>query len=122
LKESGGDVIGEDEEEGKWQMTAMYNNPAHRGKGIAKLLINEVVEFARRESGEGKRTRVRIMIHPTNVVVRGLYDGLGFVEAGRCSYAEAVVANGDELPEDGGRGEPEKYFTRGGIVMEKVVV
>jgi GNAT superfamily N-acetyltransferase len=28
-----------------------YNNPEHRGKGIAKLLINGAVEYAAREAG-----------------------------------------------------------------------
>jgi len=45
-----------------------------------------------------------------------------FEEAGRCTFVEAVMANGDNhlVPVDGGSGAPDKYLTRDGIVMEKV--
>jgi ribosomal protein S18 acetylase RimI-like enzyme len=122
LSDSGGPEPGEDDVESKWQMTAVYNSPEHRGKGIAKMLIQSAVEFASKEGGNGQRCRTRIMIHPNNVVVKSLYSRLGFVDAGLCTLAEAFLSNGDAslLPADGGASEPEKYHNRLGIVMEHV--
>lgn len=121
LPESGGPVLGEDDAETKWQMTAVYNNPEHRGKGIAKMLIKGALEFAE-EKGEGKKMRVRIMIHPDNIAVKKLYDGLGFEEAGRCTLAEAYLSNMDDdmVPADGGKSNPEKYMRRAGLIMERL--
>jgi GNAT superfamily N-acetyltransferase len=118
---SNGPAIGEDDEETKWHMTAVYNSPEHRGKGVAKLLINYAVQFATK--GGRLRSRMRIVIHPKNIVVKHLYNSLGFEPAGNCTFVEAVTANGDEhlLPEDGGASDPEKYLARGGVVMEKVM-
>jgi GNAT superfamily N-acetyltransferase len=121
LRESGGPEIGGDDVETRWQMTAVFNAPQHRGKGIAKMLINGALEFAAKES-KGREYRTRIMIHPRNVVVKKLYEGLGFVDAGKCTLAEAYISNGDAnmLPLDGGTSAPEKYLNRLGTVMEKV--
>ncbi len=71
---------------------------------------------------KGQRSRVRIMIHPRNIVVKKLYEGLGFVDAGNCTLAEAYLSNGDAemLPADGGLSDPEKYHSRQGIIMMKV--
>jgi len=117
---SNGPEIGEDDKETKWHMTAVFNSPAHRGKGVAKKLINFAVDFATKEGG--RRSRMRIIIHPSNTVVKNLYSSLGFMDAGNCTYVEALLANGDAnlLPKDGGESNPEKYFARTGIVMEKV--
>ncbi|KUJ22441.1 uncharacterized protein LY89DRAFT_680588 [Mollisia scopiformis] len=122
LKESGGPVIGNDEVETRWQMTAVYNSPAHRGKGIAKMLISGASEYAALQSGQGRSTRIRIMIHPNNVVVKKLYYDLGFVDAGSTTLAEAYFSNGDTdlLPPDGGASDPGKYHLRAGLIMEKV--
>lgn len=68
LPKSGGPEIGGDEAERKWQMCAVYNNPEHRGKGLAKMLINGAVDFATKEAGVGRRSRVRIIIHHDNLV------------------------------------------------------
>ena len=124
LTKSGGTVIGEDDVESKWQITAVYSSPGHRGKGLAKLLIRGAEEFATREAGERKRCRMRIMIHPDNAVVKKLYYDLGFVDAGMCTLAEAYISNGDSemLPPDGGASEPERYDRRAGLVMEKVSI
>ncbi|KAH7364548.1 hypothetical protein BKA65DRAFT_491588 [Rhexocercosporidium sp. MPI-PUGE-AT-0058] len=122
IPESGGPEVGADDVESKWQMTAVYNSPVHRGKGIAKMLIQSAMEFASREGGR-RESRVRIMIHPRNVVVKKLYEGLGFVDAGNCTLAEAYLSNGDAemLPADGGASQPEKYHVRQGIIMMRVV-
>lgn len=122
LFESGGPSPGDDEVESKWQMTAVYNSPEHRGKGVAKMLIQGAMDFAFNE-GEGRGSRMRIMIHPKNVLVKTLYGNLGFEEAGKMTLVEACVANGDAemVPSDGGKGDRVKYHSRLGIVMERVV-
>ena len=121
LTESGGPEPGDDDVEGKWQMTAVYNSPEHRGKGIAKMLISGALDFAEAADIQSQ-TRVRIMIHPLNVVVKKLYDGLGFVDAGICTLAEAYISNFDDnmLPADLERSNPEKYWLRRGLIMERL--
>ncbi|KAE9381706.1 hypothetical protein N431DRAFT_359987 [Stipitochalara longipes BDJ] len=121
LAESGGPEIGGDDVESRWQMTAVFNAPQHRGKGIAKMLIHDALKFATHES-KGRKSRTRIMIHPRNIVVKKLYEGLGFEDAGKCTLAEAYISNGDAnmLPLDGGISDPEKYLNRLGTIMEKV--
>lgn len=121
LPESGGPEIGGDDTETRWQMTAVFNAPQHRGKGLAKVLINGALEFVSKES-KGRASRTRIMIHPRNIVVKKLYEGLGFVDAGKCTLAEAYISNGDSnmLPLDGGTSDAEKYLNRLGTIMEKV--
>ncbi|APA13514.1 predicted protein [Sclerotinia sclerotiorum 1980 UF-70] len=111
-----------DTEESKYQMTALYSSPSHRGKGLAKMLIQEGVETAKQEAKEKgiEKVRVRIFIGRGNLTVRKLYLSVGFVETGLCTLAEAVVQNGDAeiLPEDGGSGDPEKWLKRVALVME----
>lgn len=120
--ESGGPEVGDDGSESKWQMTAVYTSPSHRRKGLANLLIKAVEEFAAREGGQGKRSRIRIMIHPDNIAVKKLYSPLGFKDAGMCTLAEAYLSSGEveSLPQDGGASNPEKYHNRVGFIMEKV--
>jgi len=110
-----------DETEEKWQMLSLYTLPTHRGKGIGKMLCREVFSWlktkdvADREQ-QLKQLRVRIMVKPENTVTVKLYEGLGFVQAGRCTLAEALRANGDAemVPEDGGG---QKYNERTGLIM-----
>jgi GNAT superfamily N-acetyltransferase len=136
LQESGGPTPASDEEETKWQMTALYSEPAHRGKGLGKKIIEGALEFARsyndsthnsamngvtngvQPARKPKQIRVRIMIHPDNTVVVKMYQDLGFVDAGKCTLREAYVTNGDAnlLPEGGG--DPKRYYNRRGLVME----
>jgi GNAT superfamily N-acetyltransferase len=123
IVESGGPAPEGDDVESRWQMTAVFNAPQHRGKGIAKMLIRGALNFATHES-KGRKSRTRIMIHPRNIVVKKLYEGLGFEDAGKCTLAEAYISNGDSnmLPSDGGKSDPEKYLNRLGTIMEKVSV
>ncbi len=62
------------------------------------------------------------MIHPDNIAVKRPYEGLGFVDAGKCTLAEAYRSNGvtTMLPPDDGVSNPEKYHSRRGIIMECV--
>jgi hypothetical protein len=56
------------------------------------------------------------MVKPQNTVTVHLYEKLGFETVGKCTLAEALVANGDGhlLPED--TTDP-KYSTRAGLIM-----
>lgn len=98
--ESGSPETGEDEEETKWQMTALFTSPAHRGQGLAKSLIEAGKVYARvqtcTQDSKIDRFRMRIMAHPKNFTVAGLYAGLGFKDVARATGIEAFMANGDE--------------------------
>lgn len=80
------------------------------------MLIQAALDYAIEvsEMNGQKQARVRIAVHPKNAIFKKLCEGvleMGFVDAGRCTYSEAVKANGDAhlLPADGGVNEPEKY-------------
>ncbi|ESZ90539.1 hypothetical protein SBOR_9076 [Sclerotinia borealis F-4128] len=111
-----------DDEESKYQMIALYSSPGHRGKGLAKMLIQGAIDSAKKEAVEQRKekVRIRIFMHPENLKVKKLYDGVGFVEVGLCTLSEAVVQNGDaeSLPEDGGVSDPERWLNRLGLCME----
>jgi GNAT superfamily N-acetyltransferase len=47
LPEAGGPILGPDEEESRWQMTALYTDPTHRGKGLGKKIVKYAIDFAR---------------------------------------------------------------------------
>lgn len=117
--ESLGPVVGSDEEETKWQMSGLYTSPKHRGKGLAKMIIRAATDYAKKHSPSVPLVRVRIMIKPTNEVVKSLYSRLGFVEAGRCMGVEAVKANGDDrFVEALVKEFPDSMTTRVVMVME----
>lgn len=63
-----------------------------------------------------RRVWVRLMVKPENHATVSLYRRLGFAEAGMCTLAEAMVANGDNdlLPEDI---SGDKYSSRSGLIM-----
>ena len=98
--ESGSPEVGGDDEETKWQMTALFTSPSHRGQGLAKSLIEAGKAHARVQTParypEANRFRVRIMAHPKNLTVAGLYASLGFQDVARATGREAFIANGDE--------------------------
>lgn len=118
--ESLGPVTGSDEEETKWQMTGLYTSPYHRGKGLAKMIIRAVTDYAKQHSPPStQRVRIRIAIKPTNEVVKTLYSRLGFVETERCRGIDAVKSNGDERFVEALRKEyPDKMDLRVVMVME----
>lgn len=120
LPESGGPDLGPDTEEDKWHMTFVYNEPLHRRKGVSKMLIQASLDYTDGLArDQGKKSWMRIFISPDNLLVKSLYAGLGFKDAGNCTYAEAVPANGDPdlMPEGGGFDEKEKYHKRDGVCM-----
>lgn len=124
---SGQPVPGPDEEERRWHLTSLFVLPDHRGRGLAAKLTLAAVQagssMARSyPSGQAVRTttRFRLIVHPNNKPVVGLYEKLGFVVAGAYTQREAMMAMGDAegIPEDA---EGEKWDTRLGIGMEHVV-
>ncbi|KAJ7268056.1 hypothetical protein C8J57DRAFT_1326486 [Mycena rebaudengoi] len=94
---------GSDNEETKWQMTAVFASVAHRGRGLAKQLIQAGKEYAlrwntrlgRELNSPLKKVRLRVMIHPDNHPAIALYSSSGFVDAGRATGHEAYQTNGD---------------------------
>ncbi|KAJ7051763.1 hypothetical protein C8F01DRAFT_1174019 [Mycena amicta] len=88
---------GDDTEETRWQMTAVFASAAHRGRGLGKLLIQAAKEYAvaHTRTSTARRVRLRAMIHPDNTVVLGLYTGVGFTDVARATGKEAYRTNGD---------------------------
>ncbi|GAD91627.1 GNAT family acetyltransferase [Paecilomyces variotii No. 5] len=115
LPEESGQPAGSEDEE-RWQMLSLYTLPAYRGRGIAKDLCREVFRYLATARQEAIAIRVRIMVKPENQATVSMYRNLGFVDAGRCTLAEALRANGDAdmVPSDGGG---EKFNKRGGLIM-----
>jgi len=60
-------------------ITNVAVHPAHRQKGIGKLLMQEMIRMAVRKGATGMTLEVR----PSNIAARRLYEQLGFVERGR---------------------------------------
>lgn len=106
-----------DTEEERWQMLSLFVLPSHRGKGIAKDLCREALRYLTSYRPHPTHVRVRLMVKPDNHAAVKLYRQLGFVEAGRCTLAEALVANGDaDLLPEGYEGDV-KYTARSGFIM-----
>ncbi|KAF2805818.1 uncharacterized protein BDZ99DRAFT_539012 [Mytilinidion resinicola] len=120
IPESGQHV--EQSGETRWHLNALYTARAHRGRGLAKVLMGTVVDYARARSGPGEKARVRLFCTEKMV---GMYARAGFARVGGCTLAEAFVANGDPggVPGDAGATEAGRgrWHTRYGVVMEVVV-
>ncbi|KAJ7626586.1 hypothetical protein DFH06DRAFT_1228015 [Mycena polygramma] len=102
--DSGPPTFGSDEVETKWQMTAVFASAAHRGRGVGKMLIQAGKDYATALTSDGQarlisqrpaKVRLRVLIHPDNLVVLSLYSATGFVEVGRTTGQEAYRTNGD---------------------------
>lgn len=115
--EAGQPPVKSDEEEEKWQMAALYALPGYRGRGLGRGLCEEAFRYLVEEQEgwtKAKRVRVRIMVKPTNAATLKLYRGMGFVDAGMCTLEEALVVNGEVVPEEV---DEEKYRTRMGYIL-----
>lgn len=99
-----------------WQMLSLFTLPEHRGRGLGKRLCQEALSYLASYADCPRYLWVRLMVKPENHATVTLYRGLGFVEAGKCTLAEALVANGDKdlLPENI---SGEKYTSRSGLIM-----
>lgn len=128
---SGQPETGSDEEEKRWHLTSLFVLPEHRGRGLAAKLTIAAVQAGSSisqsspspvEGNQGARrtTRFRLIVHPKNKPVVGLYEKLGFVVGGLYTQKEAMMAMGDAagIPEDA---EEEKWNTRLAIGMEYIV-
>ncbi|KAJ7119815.1 hypothetical protein C8R44DRAFT_788895 [Mycena epipterygia] len=93
--DSGAPPFGSDDEETRWQMTAVFASAAHRGHGLGKMLIQAGKDYAMKHLLGPARVRLRVMIHPDNLTVLALYSATGFVDAGRTTGQEAYRTNGD---------------------------
>lgn len=59
----------------------------HRGKGVAKALVTELVHRARAEGVPA----LSLSVEDGNVAARRLYDGLGFVKVGRVGDSDTLM-------------------------------
>ncbi|RAL02358.1 GNAT family N-acetyltransferase [Aspergillus ibericus CBS 121593] len=113
-EESGQKTPSEDQE--LWQMLSLFTLPDHRGQGLGKKLCREALDYLVSHREAEREVCVRLMVKPENHATVRLYQGLGFVEAGKCTLAEAFIATGDrELPPKDISGE--KYSSRTGLIM-----
>lgn len=99
-----------------WQMLSLFTLPDHRGRGLGKKLCQEALSYLASYKDSPREVWVRLMVKPDNHATVGLYRGLGFAEAGKCTLAEALIANGDKdlLPENT---SGQKYTSRSGLIM-----
>ncbi|KAF2448998.1 hypothetical protein P171DRAFT_509414 [Karstenula rhodostoma CBS 690.94] len=105
--------------ETRCHLTSLFVLPAHRGRGIAGKLTLAAVRAG--SSGAAPApTRFRLIVHPKNKGVVGLYEKLGFVKGGLYTQREAFVAMGDEGGIPVGA-EGEKWDTRLAVGMEWVI-
>lgn len=107
-------------------MMIQYTLPAHRVKGVGKMLCRETFRWLRQKNmGTRKRQQtqigVQVIFKPENTTTVTMYAGLGFVDAGRCTLAEALRANGDGemVPEDGGG---PKFNQLTGLIMAVTLI
>jgi RimJ/RimL family protein N-acetyltransferase len=112
---SGQPMPGGDDEEDRWQMLSLFILPEHQGRKLGQGLCREVIRHLQ-ETQRKARTVVRLMVKPQNTATVHLYEKLGFETVGKCTLAEALVANGDGhlLPEDI---TDARYSTRAGLIM-----
>ncbi|KAL4736100.1 hypothetical protein BDV11DRAFT_21815 [Aspergillus similis] len=114
--ESGQKKLTKEEDKELWQMLSLFTLPDHRGQGLGKRLCQEALNYLALYRESPRKVWVRLMVKPENHATVSLYRRLGFAEAGKCTLAEALVANGDKdlLPEDI---SGEKYSSRSGLIM-----
>lgn len=113
--------------ETRWHLSNLWVSSAHRGRGIAKNIVNSCVEHAVGETRAlGKEAaRIRLIIKDEGSFLKRMYAGMGFEAAGRASLREAYGASGDGagVPEDTDSTEELRrvWETRYGVVMERIV-
>ncbi|KAJ7162921.1 hypothetical protein C8R46DRAFT_1352758 [Mycena filopes] len=85
-----------DDAETRWQMTAVFASATHRGRGLAKMLIQAGKDYSLAQTaGPAGKTRLRVLIHPDNRAVLSLYSKMGFAETDHTTGQEAYRTNGD---------------------------
>ncbi|KAF2111139.1 hypothetical protein BDV96DRAFT_500017 [Lophiotrema nucula] len=130
LPESGQPVPDDPSLETRWHFNNLYTLQAHRGKGLARKLIDASLVVAQNQTrtlqGEhGMKARVRLFFNPEKEHLRKLYESLGFVRAGSITLKEAFGANGDGdlVPEDTTSAQElrERWERRYGVSMERLL-
>lgn len=132
--QSGQPVPAADGTETRWHLTSLFVLPEHRGCGLAAKLTMAAVRAGSSASialsaGKGTKgadgnvwgpTRFRLIVHPRNKSVVGMYEKLGFIVGGKYTQREAMAAMGDAagIPLDA---EGEKWDTRLAIGMECLI-
>jgi GNAT superfamily N-acetyltransferase len=115
-EESGQKNPTEERDQELWQMLSLFTLPDHRGRGLGKKLCQEALSYLASYKDSPRELWVRLMVKPENHATVSLYRGLGFGESGKCTLAEALVANGDkDLLPDSISGK--KYTSRSGLIM-----
>jgi ribosomal protein S18 acetylase RimI-like enzyme len=71
-------IAGAYRDDDRWIVISMWVDPAARGRGIARALLDAVVRFARDQCG----TNIVLGVTDGNDAARGLYESYGFVDNG----------------------------------------
>lgn len=125
LPHSGAPEPLDDAYETHWHHTGTWIDPAHRGRGVAKQLIETAVAYATESNGvDGVRqARIRLFTGPDNMTSVGLYGSRGFSKVGFVTIPEAVAGNGNGEYGFLGRTEytENDRNDRLGIILERVV-
>lgn len=122
-------------EETRWHIYDLYTLPVHRGRNLAKRLINSCIEIAveytkglySHKSKEMffKIARIRLFMNPKTTWLSKMYERLGFKAGGRVTLAEGFRANvmDESVPEDTRSTEELRsiWHTRYGLAMEQVI-
>jgi ribosomal protein S18 acetylase RimI-like enzyme len=78
-------------DDGRWNVVSMWVDPAHRGSGVGRALLDAVVGFARDRGA----THVTLGVTDGNDAARALYERYGFAETGAAeplrSHPELMV-------------------------------
>lgn len=139
-------IPGTPENETRWHVYDLYTLPQHRGKGLARRLVNECIAIAMEcttslntsllpptvqkcevssQAAELKQARIRLFMDPKNIWLINMYESMGFKVAGKVTLEEGFRANAldESIPVDTRKteGSTKLWHTRFGVAMEQVV-
>lgn len=116
LAKESGQLLGESDEEERWQLLSLFILPEHRGAGLGGTLCRKTLNYLQSYQSSPDKVHVRLMIKAENQAAVKLYEHLGFAHSGKCTLAEALLANGDGhlIPSDA---SSPKYSARTGLIM-----
>ncbi|UPX20844.1 uncharacterized protein EKO05_0011061 [Ascochyta rabiei] len=122
--------------EARWYLYDLYTKPLHRGRGLAKKLVNTCTELAIESTrtlrslpldndASLQKARILLFMNPKNAWLVRMYEGFGFRGTGRVTMTEGFRAGAlhESLPSDTESTEELRRFwhTRVGLAMEQVV-
>jgi ribosomal protein S18 acetylase RimI-like enzyme len=86
--------------ETRWHIYDLYTMPAHRGRNVAKKLIDGCIALVERaiatDGADSRRARIRLMVNPANVWLVKWYGKFGFKDSGMATLRQGFTANGWE--------------------------